>query len=272
MSTARPTAVPRLFDLNLGADFGDMSVSDLAKAHNNPAHPFNEVIPTTCSRCKSPLEAPRLTVAIGVACDPCRAKAVQDDAIAKAKTYWESICPHSYRDTSTKHPDFPKAQYAATQEYAGTESLLFNGPSRAGKTRLAMVLLKRCLIRHSMHVGVLWPEVLKSVRNSREVLQMVRDWTRYQVLLMDDALLSGAADERVTDFLKDLIDSRMREGKHHIITTQIDSGEYQQHAGKFGNATNADKARIEALLARVKETSRVIAFTPVVATAGQAQF
>jgi len=272
LTQSRHTAVPRLFDLTLGADLGDMSFAALAEAHGNPAHEFNRIVPAVCSRCKTPLEAPQLTVAIGVACDDCRAKAIQDDAMARAKTYWESLCPTSLRDTSTTHDGFPKAQYAATRDYKGTESLLFNGPSRAGKTRLAIVLLKRCLVKHSLHVGILWPEVLKSVKNSREVLEMVRHWSRYQVLLMDDALLSGAADERVTDFLKDLIDARMREGRHHIITTQIDSSEYSDHSNKFGNATKADAARIEALLKRVKETSRVIGFAPVVAQAGQNSF
>jgi hypothetical protein len=263
MSTATATAtarygLPRLAQLTTGPDLGDLSLHDLAAAHNNPAHEFNRVIACVCSRCKAPLEAPQLTAAIGVACDDCRAKALAADAMDKHRTNWEAICPLLYRDTDKNHPGFLRAQYQGLINYTGTESLLFYGPTRRGKTRLAMMLLKRCMVRQNLHVGVMWAERLKSVKNTREVFEMVEKWGKPDVLLLDDALLSGAQDERVTDFLKDLLDFRMRAKRCNIITSQIGSRAYKDQANKFDNITKADAARVDALLERVGETHRLI--------------
>lgn len=237
-----------------------MTIAHLAQAYNNPNHDFNRIIACKCTRCNCPLEAPQLSAAIGVACDECRKKANIQDALERSRIYWESICPPSYQDTDKNHPSFPKAQYAATKDYQGKETLFFYGPSGSGKTRIAMVLLKRCLVRYNQHVGVLWPEVLKSVTNSRDVLKMVQDWGRYDLLLLDDSLLSGAHDERVTSFLKDLLEYRMRNKRHNIITSQIGGEDYKAQSDKFKNATKADMERIEALLRRIKEISRVVPF------------
>lgn len=271
MST-RVTSAPTLFSLALGADMGDMTVAQLAQAHGKPDHEFNRMVKCKCTRCQCPLEAPQLSAAIGVACDDCRKKAKIQDALERSRIYWESLCPPSYQDTDKNHPSFPKSQYASTKGYEGKESLFFYGPSGSGKTRIAMVLLKRCLVRYNLHVGVLWPEVLKSVTNSREVLKMVQDWGRYDLLLMDDALLSGAHDERVTSFLKDLLEYRMRNKRHNIITSQIGGDDYKAQSDKFKNATKADMERIEALLRRIKEICRVVPFVNPTAEAGEQTF
>jgi DNA replication protein DnaC len=167
MSTARLTSAPTLFSLSLGADLGDLTLAQLAQAHGNAHHEFNRMVACKCTRCQTDLVAPQLSAAIGVACDECRKKAKIADSMERSRIYWETLCPPSYQDTDKNHPDFPKLQYGATQDYAGEESLFFYGPSRSGKTRIAMLLLKRCLVRYNKHVGVLWPEVLKSVNNSK---------------------------------------------------------------------------------------------------------
>ena len=145
-------------------------------------------------------------------------------------------------------------------------------PSRTGKTRLGVWLLKRCLVRNTAHVGILWPEQLKHVKYAHDRLELVEKWGRYDVLLMDDALLTGAQDERITDWLKDLIDYRIRFKRPIVITSQVGSEDYKEQMDKFDNATKADKARVEALLRRVKEICRVVSFAPVAVTAGEEAF
>ena len=272
MSTARLTSAPTLFSLSLGADLGDLTLAQLAQAHGNADHEFNRMVACKCTRCQTDLVAPQLSAAIGVACDECRKKAKIADSMERSRIYWETLCPPSYQDTDKNHRDFPKLQYGATQDYAGEESLFFYGPSRSGKTRIAMLLLKRCLVRYNKHVGVLWPEVLKSVNHSRDVLEMVKAWGRYDVLLMDDSLLSGAHDERVTSFLKDLLDYRMRYKRHNIITSQIGGDDYKAQSDKFKNSTKADMERIEALLKRIKEVCRVVPFVEAMPSQGEQNF
>lgn len=233
-------------------------LATLAQLFRNPHELGREEIDAQCSQgCGATIRC-MAYFASHTACDDCRAKHDKKERLDRAKGYWESIIPPLYRETDKNHPDFPKGAYEQTKEYAGQESLFIFGDSRTGKTRIAVLLLKRCLIRFNMHVGVLWPEVLKSVKNTREVLQMVEKWGRYDVLLMDDALLTGAQDERVTDFLKDLIDYRMRYKRHIIITSQISDVEYLDQSDKFEKATKADKARVEALLKRIKEIAKVV--------------
>lgn len=254
-----PASVTAIAQCNVEPLMGGVSIIGLAQLVN-PDHPANEMVDTECSqRCGRRFMCRKFFAPL-TACDECRAKHAKDDALERAKVYWESICPAAFRDTDKNHKDFPKSQYEATRDYKGKESLLLFGESRKGKTRLGMLLLKRCLVRYGLHVNVLWPERLKSVRSTRDVLEMVERWGRYDVLLMDDSLLSGATDERVTDFLRDLIDYRMRFNRHHIMTSQIGSDDYLQHSDKFKNSTKADSERIKALLNRVRETSRVVSF------------
>jgi DNA replication protein DnaC len=190
----------------------------------------------------------------------------------KAKAYWEAICPPQFRDHKKDHPKFPKAQYLATKDYLGGESLLLFGPTGSGKTSLAMWLAKRCLVRCNMHVGVLWPEQLKAVKGQREILQWVEKWGRYDLLVLDDALLTGAQDERITDALKDLLDYRMRYNRPNILSSQIGGEEYKAQADKFENVTAADLKRVDALLRRLRETCRVVSFAEAKPAANEESF
>lgn len=235
-----------------------MIMGELASLFRNPNQPAGEYVEVECSqKCGATITCMRFFADV-TACDTCRHKYEENERVKRAKVYWESIIPPLFRETDIHHVDFPKAAYMQTKEYRGEKSLFLFGDSRTGKTRLGVVLLKRCLLHYNMHIGVLWPEHLKSVKSTREVLQMVEKWGRYDLLMLDDALLTGAQDERVADFLKDLIDYRMRYKRTNIITSQIGSVEYLEQGDKFGNMTKADKARIDALLKRIKETSEVV--------------
>lgn len=236
---------------------GGVTMRQLASL-KDPAHPLAKVGPAACNRCGAPIEVMRFFSALAV-CDPCGEKAAADEAEQKAKTHWEAVCPPAFRDTDLKHAGFPRVQYAELRNYRGEESLWIGGDARLGKTRLALAVMKRCLHFHRKGLAVLWPEDLKQARSlniSRK--EWVTQWGRPDLLLLDDCLLTGAQDERITDALKDLIDYRIREKRASIITSQISGEQVKEQAQKFGNPTANDIKRIEALLGRIRETFRVV--------------
>jgi DNA replication protein DnaC len=242
--------------------------------------PAFELVDSACSRCGEPLQCWR-AIAGSVACDPCRAAVLADEQSDKHEKYWsqEHLCPpgSTFRDTDPQHAGFPKSQYEATKNYAGEESFFFFGPTGSGKSRLAVHLLKRCLFKFNRFVGILWPEDLKQAKNSFDRRDEIQRWGRFDVLLCDDSLLTGAQDEKMADFLKDLVDYRMRHGRHMIMTSQVGGQDYEEQLSKYAKArsievTAADKRRVDALLRRLRECCRVVAFTEATPKDGEEAF
>lgn len=257
---------------SLPDSLGALMLGELAMLRANPANELNEIVEADCSRgCGAKVTASRFFVPL-TACDECRKKADEEERLEKTKAYWESICPEAYRKTDRQHPDFPKAQYEATKAYTGAESLLFFGPSRSGKTRLAMFLLKRCLAKFNRHVGAMWEEDLETVKTFQDRKQLILRWGRFDLLLLDDALLSGARDERTTSFLKQLLDYRGRHERPSIITSQVGSEAYMEAAKRDGLIRKQDEARVEALLKRIRENFQLVSFDQAKPQTGEEAF
>lgn len=254
-------------------DVGGVSMRQLAYLHQHPEHPLASKVTAQCSqKCGETFEVMRLFAGI-TACDPCRAKVLRDDNLRKAKAFWEKLCPPIFRETDKTHAGFPRAQYEATRGFCGEESLFLFGPTRTGKTRLAVWLLKRCMVSFGKSINILWPTDLKTVRAANvNRTEWIAKWGSCDVLLWDDSLLTGAQDERITDALKDLLDHRMNWKRHNIFTSQIGGAEYKSQADKFDNVTAADLKRVEAFLRRLREVCRVISFAEAQPKAGEDQF
>lgn len=252
--------VERLVNCTIDPLMGGVSIHTLAHLHTHRDDPAMNLVCAPCSQgCGTWLEGPYFFAAI-TACDACRAKADQAERVERSKVYWEAICPPSFRETKKDHPGFPTEQHLATQHWDGGESLFFKGPTGRGKTRLAIWLLRRCLWAFSQHVGIMWPEQLKAVRNERALLEWIGKWGRYDTLLLDDALMTAASDSRCAEALKDLVDYRQRYKRQNIVTSQIGEEDVAEQMDKFGKSTKADKEMVRALCRRLRETSRVIAF------------
>lgn len=271
MSHVRDT-IQRLSYCSVDPLLGGVSLISLGELRSRPDHPAMNRVSFRCSQgCGTWIEGTYFFSTI-TACDPCRAKAEQADKWEKAKTYWEAICPPAFRETDKTHAGFPLTQYNATKEWQGGQSLFFCGPSGKGKTRLAMLLLKRCLVRFNHHVGVMWPEQLKAVRGEREVLNWIARWGKYDVLLMDDSLIAAASDGRCSEAFKDLLDYRMRYKRVNIVTSQIVGDDVKEQLAKFGKDTKADREMVEALLRRLRESCRVVSFAEATPKNGEHQF
>jgi len=246
--------------VDLPQEFGGISARTLGWLKHHPEHPAMQQVDTACAKCGKPIRATAIFAKV-TACDDCCAKYRTDERDAKFRDYWRRTCPPAFEETDVNHEGFPRAQYDLLKDYQGTENLIFHGDTGTGKTRLAILTLRRLLFQNGTFVGILWPEKLKSVKWTHDRLEMVESWGRFDLLLLDDSLLTGAQDERIADFLKDLVDYRDRYNRRFILTTQVGGDDVVEQAKKFGDdITAADKKRIEALNRRIREGARVIPF------------
>ncbi len=254
----RIPGVQGVSEIAIGDPFGAVTMDDLAEMHRDRSHPMRREVSTTCSQgCGATLTAMEFFSSV-VACDDCIKKAQEAANTQRARAYWESICPDSIRETKLDHPDFPRAQYEMTRDWKGATSLLFLGPTRLGKTRLAFTLLKRVLVHQNMHVGVMWDEDLAATKTAfLDRVELIKKWGRFDVLLIDDGLIAGARDEKITSFLKSLLDYILRFNRRVIITSQLTSADYMAELKKWDEkgtkATEGDTARVGAVLSRIKE-------------------
>ena len=274
IGTMRPSANQRrdghIATLNCGPELGDMSIADLAHLHRNPDHWLLELVDTECSQgCGAKFQAARW-VASRTACDECIEKAADLAAKGRVKKHWEKICPKGFRDTDKKHAGFPKLQLDQLNGWTGTESLFLYGPTGMGKTRLAMLMIRRAMMKNHW-VGVLWPEKLRSLTQGFDN-STFDHFAAYDVLLMDDPLLTACRESKLVDAVKMLVDVRMREKRATIFTSQIGTEEEVTDGKEFGEAKGADKERIKAVLRRIKETCRVISFAKATPADGEAAF
>jgi len=244
----------------------NITIAQLGEIHRTPDHPAKELIPGQCSVCACEIEVMRLFSAL-TACDACREKSDHDEALKRAEKHWLAMCPPAYRSTDKKHKEFPLGVFETLNDWKGQQSLFLYGPSRQGKTRVAMLLLKRAMLK-GLHVGVLWPEQLKAVKFARDNLETMNRLAMFDVLLLDDALLTGAANDSISEYLKDLIDLMIRQEKRFIITSQIGGNDYREAAKKYHNLASSDIERIEALIKRIEEACRVVPFISAAAPAG----
>lgn len=264
------TAAQHFSCIQLTSPMPEVAVGILAYLHNNPDHELLEPVETECHGRPGGIGAPRIPcptaerftikkLFVGTAaCDACREMAKEEAALIAHREQWAELCPKLFRETDLKHPDFPKAQWETTKDYDGKSSLLLLGPTRSGKTRLAFILLKRCLHFHGKNIGVMWDENLQDTKSgfkSRE--ELIEKWGRFDVLLIDDGLLSGGRDDKITSFLKSLLDYIHRHGRHVIITSQLTGDDYVEEMKKFDGgktkSTEADAARVAAVLSRIRE-------------------
>tara|TARA_R110000868_G_scaffold161265_1_gene391310 strand:- start:664 stop:1569 length:906 start_codon:yes stop_codon:yes gene_type:complete len=252
------------------AFLGEISpLAELATHKGNAAS--WEMVPGKCTRCGVEIEVPRLSE-FSCGCDKCRDEVQMEDVAAYCEKRWAVLCPHKsiFRTTDPKHAGFPAVQFEATRHWAGEESLMFYGETGTGKTRLAMHLLKRCLFLKHKSVGILWPYELKNMTRSFDRARELERLSGSDVLLMDDALLTGAHEEKTADFLKDVLDVRAQQGGVNIITTQVGGDDYKAsltaYAKRRGSEVSAgEMARVEAILRRLRESSRTVAFgAPVI--------
>ena len=198
-------------------------------------------------------------------------RSIEDEAAkGRAKKHWEKVCPKGFRDTDKAHAGFPKLQLAQLKDWIGEESLFLYGPTGMGKTRLALLMIRRAMMKNKW-VGVLWPEKLRSLTQGFDNTTFDH-YAAYDVLLMDDPLLTACRESKLVDAVKMLVDVRMREKRPTIFTSQIGTEEELSDGKEFKEAKAADMERIKATLRRIKDSCKVITFAKAVPADGEAAF
>lgn len=251
-------------------DFFGCTVADLADVISSPY--AQEEVQAKCHHCENVVTTTRI-VAPFVACAACIAAHRKADRWEQAKRYWKALCPERFQETDVDHADFPKVAKVIwgqleKAETAG-QSYFLIGPSRTGKTRVAMLLLRAALIR-GQFVGVLWPERIPSLRSNFDTVPFDK-YAAYDVLLFDDALLTACREPKLLETVKQLLDVRMRHNRASIFTSQI--GEAGVISGKeFGDVKEADLARVDALIKRLREDCKVISFAEATPALGETPF
>ena len=139
-----------------------------------------------------------------------------------------------------------------------------------GKTRLALLMIRRAMMKNKW-VGVLWPEKLRSLTQGFDNTTFDH-YAAYDVLLMDDPLLTACRESKLVDAVKMLVDVRMREKRPTIFTSQIGTEEELSDGKEFKEAKAADMERIKATLRRIKDSCKVITFAKAVPADGEAAF
>lgn len=221
-----------------------------------------EMLPACCPHCGTETTIARVVAEVAPgswACDACRSKAEKEDRHNRARKVWEKTCPPLYRETDPNHPDFPKAALDDLLKCDLSQSLFLYGPTGAGKTRLAMRLLRHHIIK-GQAVSVIWPHQLRTLQQGYDNSRF-EEAENVDVLLLDDALLTACRESRLVDTVKMLVDARMMKMKRTIITSQIGTEDDLKDGKEFGEAKSADLERIRALLRRLREKFRI---TPLV--------
>jgi hypothetical protein len=237
-------------------DFFGCSMGQLVDVLGQPD--ANKIVTAKCNHCPTTLQC-RAIVAPMVACAACIQAHAQADKEKMYREYWQKVCPEDFRDTSLTHEGFPADIVAALKKKDPARSLFFYGPTGTAKTRVAMLMLYEALLR-GQRVGVLWPEKLAGLKSDFDDRGSFERYAAYDVLLMDDALLTAVRASKLIDALKQLIDVRMRHRRPFIITSQIGSEADLKEGKEFGDAKAADIERIKAMLRRLNETCDVVPF------------
>jgi len=172
------------------------------------------------------------------------------------KASWEALTPSEYRNTKLNHPTFNTTAHRECQKYSLDTSLFLFGESGTCKTR-AMLWRAKLAILKGYSVGILFPDEMKEHAREKYRLDTLKKLALFDWLGLDD-LFSCGTNDYMADWIKDLIDRRMRQGKTTVITSQIVEFEWTDEAKKFKNYTNVEMKRIDAIWRRIRER-----FTPI---------
>jgi DNA replication protein DnaC len=261
------TPIPRAFIKGVeplgscNADTFNCSISQFAEVLRSPE--ANEIVTVKCSRpdCNTMCECTRF-IANFVGCDECREQFLHEEGMKKARTYWEKICPVKFRESDINRTDFPKAIWLKAKkdflEGGCKKSQFLIGPTGSAKTRIAFLMLKHALLK-GFNIGVLWPEDLPRLNTAFKSENFER-FATIGVLLVDDGLLSACRDSKQTDYLKMLIDVRMRNSLTTIFTSQVGANAFMAGNKEYGDLQDADIQRIDAIMRRLREDCDIVTF------------
>ncbi len=187
-----------------------------------------------------------------ISCDSCVEAREEQIRLEKAQRFWINECPEDYRDTNIHHEEFNIEAYKRMKSYDFSQSIMLLGETGVCKTRMACHWAKMALVS-GMSVKLMFPDDIKDQPRFMSRREHLVNLCSPDLLVLDDLLLAGCSKESVADFVKDLIDRRLRSKKPMIVTSQVNASDFEKDAGKFGNMSQTERKRIEAIVRRIRE-------------------
>ena len=167
---------------------------------------------------------------------------------------WETVCPAQYRETDTKRLPHQAAFQRVMRWQLGPRGLLLNGPTGAGKSRCAWVMLKReyenrhrvLAMDHS--IGFRYAE--RFANSAAEAASWIDRLASVEILFLDDIFKAKMTDS-LEQCLFTVIATRCEEKRPTICT--------------MNDTSDSLKARLSpdrgaALIRRLVESSEHVSF------------
>lgn len=215
-----------------------------------------EQVQATCNHCSTIITCARI-VAPFVSCDPCIERIKREQEMEKVRAYWTHVCPARFRETNPKHPDFPRAVYARVQSLDLGKSLFLYGPTGTGKTRVGVLRLKAAVLK-GKRVKIVWSEQIENYRGYTAEARF-DNLSAFDMVLLDDPLITACRDPKLADTLKHLVDILMRHERPFIVTSQIGEDDFLS-GNTYGDLKPSDRERGAAIMRRLKEYCEVVPF------------
>lgn len=217
----------------------------------------SEMVAAKCNHCDTILRCTKLISAF-VACEPCITRVKAQQKRESLRAYWGKVCPPFFQDTSTTRLGWPRERWAKVMAVPPGKSIFLHGPSGTHKTRMALVKMQNLMndAENGLSVKVVWPEQLEHFKGYGSENRMAA-LAEYDVILLDDPLLTACRDAKLADALKHIIDLLMRNKVTFIITSQLGESEFLS-GNSYGDLKASDKERGAAIMRRIKEICEVI--------------
>lgn len=186
------------------------------------------------------------------ACLECIDEYNEQKETNEKRNAWRALCPPEYQTTDVKHEAFNRTAYLEARKHPMSASLFFYGRSGSCKTR-SMLQRAKIALRDGLSVNILFPEDIKEYARHRERKYSLELLTRFDYLGLDDLFAAGTGTDAVADWIKDLIDRRIRYQRATVITSQLTEEDYSRETRKWRNFTEAETKRLDAIFRRLKE-------------------
>lgn len=203
-------------------------------------------------------------------CEDCL-NIIREKEVKKELTkVWQYLCPKSYQDTRIDHPGFNRQAFDEMQDIPLDQCLVLHGPANTSKTRALFKRVYSSMLQR-MSAIVLYPEDIKELSRSQFRKRTLDFWHWHDIVAIDDIFDVGTS-ESVIELLIDLINRRVRDHKVMICTNHLTSAQVKEDQSKWGNATSAERERLNRLFIRLRDNFTFIHFDEIPSDDGEIPF